>query len=282
MAQVMQRRLRSELRRIREGTGRTQKAAAEALGWSMSKIIRIETGVVAVSPADVMALLHVYELEDKALADELIGITRSKGTRWWDAYRGVLEPGFLDFLDYESSAVHIGQYTGSVVPGLLQTGEYAAAVLGSYPLDAEAVRHRTEIRLRRRQQLSEKDGPRASFVLDEAVLHRRIGGPHVMRDQLARIKQAAREPGITVQIVPFERGTHRAMIGNFMVMEFAPGDGDPVVDIEDPHREVLVRDDPGLAKRYLETFRELQDFAAGADQVDAIVDRVIDTMRRQT
>jgi transcriptional regulator with XRE-family HTH domain len=286
MAQVgtrvmRQRRLRAELRRIRERAGRTQKDAAGSLGWSTSKIIRIETGVVAVSPADVMALLHVYELDDRALADELIGITRSKDAMWWDEYRNVLEPQFLDFLDYENSAVRIRQHIGFVVPGLLQTKEYTAAVLDSYSLDADAVRHRTDIRMRRQQRLSEKDGPRASFVLDEAVLHRTIGGPAVMRDQLARIKEAAREPNITIQVVPFEQGTHRAMIGNFMVLEFAPGDGDPVVNIEDPHREVMVRDDPEMATRYLETFRDLEDFAADADQVDAIVDRVLETMPRE-
>lgn len=286
MAQVgaratQQRRLRAELRRIREGAGHTQKAAAEALGWSMSKIIRIETGVVPVSPADVMALLHVYELDDKALADELVGITRSKEEMWWDAYRKHLSPQFLDWLDYENSACHIKEYIGFAVPGLLQTEAYATALLDSYGLDAETVKHRVEVKMRRQEQLSEKDGVRATFVLDEAVLHRRIGSATVMRDQLARLKEAAREPTVTMRVVPFDRGTHRAMISSFVVMELAPGIGDPVVLIEDPHRDTVIREDTETTGRFLETFRELEEFAAGPDQVDAIVDSVMETMRHK-
>lgn len=277
-ARVMQqRRLRTELRRIREGSSHTQKAAAAALGWSMSKIIRIETGVVPVSPADVMALLHVYELDDKALAGELVGIARSKDTMWWDEYRGIVEQQYLDLIDYEHSAVRIKQYIGFAVPGLLQTKEYAAAILGSYLSDPDDVRHRTDIRMRRQRILSGQDSPRVSFVLDEAVLHRSIGGPAVMRDQLLRLKDAAREPNITIQVVPFEGGTHYGMVGNFMVLEFEPGDGDPVVKIEDPFRDALIREDPETTAKYVEAFRELEDFAAGPDQFDAIVGRVLET-----
>ncbi len=286
MAQVgtratQQRRLRSELRRIRESTGRTQKAAADALGWSMSKIIRIETGVVVVSPGDVMALMHLYELGDKALADELVGITRSKDEMWWDEYREHLSPQFLDWLDYENSACRIRQSIGFVVPGLLQTEDYATAVLDSHGLDARTVRQHVEILLRRQHRLSAKDGPAASFVLDEAVLHRRVGGPAVMRDQLLRLKDAARQPNISIRIVPFARGTHRGLVGSFTVLEFPPGRGEPVVNIEEPQRDVLLRDDPETTGRYLATFREIENFA-GDHELDDIVDQVIETMRRDT
>ena len=125
------------------------------------------------------------------------------------------------------------------MPGLLQTEAYATALLDSYGLDAETVKHRVEVKMRRQDQLSEKDSVRATFVLDEAVLHRRIGSATVMRDQLARLKEAAREPTVTMRVVPFDRGTHRAMISSFVVMELAPGIGDPVVLIEDPHRDAV-------------------------------------------
>ena len=272
MAQVgtratQQRRLRAELRRIRERTGHTQKAAAEALGWSMSKIIRIETGVVAVSPADVMALLHVYELDDKALADELVGITRSKEPMWWDEYRPFVSQRFLDWLDYENSARSIKQYSGFALPGLLQTESYASAVLESFGLEPDIVKHRVEARMRRQQRLSEKDGPHASFVLDEAVLHRVVGGPEVMRDQLLRLREAAREPAVDIRIVPFANGLHRGMSGHFTVLEFAPDGGEPVVNVKDAHTDVVIRDDAETTGRYLRTFHELEAFAVSGDKI---------------
>lgn len=288
MAQVtrvtQQRRLRAELRRIRERAGRTQKAAAESLGWSTSKIIRIETGAVAVSPSDVMALLHVYDVDDKALADELVAITRNKNEMWWDAYRKYHTQQFFDFLDYENAAIRIRQYIGLVVPGLLQTEDYALALTRGYTDTDEMAKGKVEVRMRRQQRLTGEDAPDAWFVLDEAVLHRWIGGPEVMRNQLLHLKEMARRPNITIQVVPFKTGMHPGMIGSFTIFEF-PSDGDNpdyVVNIEDPHREVLIRDDPNTASKHVETFHALENFAAGKDELDAIIDPVIETMRRET
>jgi transcriptional regulator with XRE-family HTH domain len=289
MAQVgtrvmQQRRLRAELRRIRERAGHTQKAAAESLGWSTSKIIRIETGAVTVSPADVMALLHVYEVNDKPLADELVGITRSKNEMWWDAYRKYHSQQFLDFLDYEHAAIRIRQYIGFVVPGLLQTEEYATHLINGYTDDEEFAKRGVELRMRRQQRLSEEDAPHAWFVLDEAVLHRWIGGADVMRQQLTHLKEVARRPNITIQVVPFKTGMHPGMIGSFTIFEYQSGneESDYVVNVEDPHREVLIRDDPDTASKYVETFYNLEDFAVGKEHLDAIIDPVIETMRHET
>jgi hypothetical protein len=95
------------------------------------------------------------------------------------------------------------------------------------------------------------------------------------------LKEVAHEPNITIQIVPFEYGTHRGMIGQFTALEFAKGDGDTVINIEDAYRTALIRDDPKTTSKYLEMFRELEEFAAGPDQVDAIVDSVMETMRHK-
>jgi transcriptional regulator with XRE-family HTH domain len=281
MAQVgtrvmQQRRLRTELRRIREGAGRTQKWAADALGWSMSKVIRIETGVVAVSPADVMAMLHVYELDDRRLADELVAITRTKETMWWDAYRDILGEDALDLLDYENSAIGIRQYIGWAIPGLLQTEDYTAAAFGRHH-DPDTVRRTIEIHRRRQRRLSEEDGLRATFVIDESVLHRRVGGPEVMRNQLERLTEDSTAENITIQVVPFASGTHQGMTASFTIFEFAPEDGDSIVNVKDPHREAVIRDDPESAKKYAETFRELQDLAT--DRLDVIVDPLLETLR---
>ena len=287
MAQVgtrvmQQRRLRAELRRLRERAGSTQKTAAESLHWSTSKIIRIETGAVAVSPSDVMAMLHVYDVADKTLADDLVAISRSKDEMWWDAYRKYHGQQFLDFLDYENAATSIRQYIGFVVPGLLRTEDYATALIRGYTDDDEIIERGVALRLRRQQRLSEENAPRAWFVLDETALHRRIGGPDIMRDQLTHIKEVARRPNMTVQVVPFKTGMHPGMIGSFTIFEFeSDGEHDYIVNIEDPHREALIRDDPETTSKYLQTFYELEDFAIGKDGLDAVVDPLIEALRQE-
>jgi transcriptional regulator with XRE-family HTH domain len=144
---MQQRRLRAELRRIRSTTGYTQKAVAEALNWSASKLIRIETGVNQVSTSDVMALLHFYDVGDQARTEELIAITRTKERMWWDNYRDFLSQQFINFLDYENSATRIRQYMAFVVPGLLQIEEYTRAVIAGHYEDPESIERGVRVRI---------------------------------------------------------------------------------------------------------------------------------------
>src|SRR2546429_1374163 len=118
---VRMRRLRAELRRIREESGLTQKAVAEALGWSTSKVVRIETGAVKISTSDLMALVHYYRITDPQFTEDMLAVTRIKEKGWWDEYRDYAPQQFLDFLGYEDSAASIRIYMATVVPGLLQT-----------------------------------------------------------------------------------------------------------------------------------------------------------------
>lgn len=277
---MQQRRLRAELRRLREDASLTQKSAAESTGWSTSKIIRMETGGVHISPSDVMALVHVYKSTDQELNDELLAITRAKDTMWWDAYRDSYPRQFLDFLDFENSAVRIRQYMGFVIPGLLQTEEYARALIRGYANGAEVVERGVAVRMRRQQRLTAEDGPQSWFVIDEAALHRWIGGADVMRHQLTRLKEVAREPKISIRVVPFAAGMHPGMRGSFTIFEYPLEDF--VVNVEDPHSDALIRDDPESASRYVETFYELEEFAIGDDELDKVIDPVVDTMRTST
>ena len=118
---VQQRRLRAELRKAREVTGHTQKQVAEELGWSLSKVIRMETGATTASTADVMALIQFYKIRDDAQAQRLIDVTRSKATEWWDEYSEYFDQDFVAFLAYEDAAVSVRQFQTQVIPGLLQT-----------------------------------------------------------------------------------------------------------------------------------------------------------------
>jgi transcriptional regulator with XRE-family HTH domain len=275
---TQQRRLRAELRRLRDDSGKTQKAVAKELGWSVSKVIRIETGAVQVSTSDVMALLMFYDVKDKVRADELLTITRDKEEAWWDQYKPVYKQQFLDLLDYENAAAYIRQFIGFVVPGLLQTEAYARALFGGYMDDRERIERAVRVRMRRQKVLAPDRGTQASFVIDEAALHRWIGGPEVIREQLDHLKNVAKQPNVSIRVVPFSVGMHPGMRGSFTIFEFAE-DEDPVVNIEDPHRDALIRDDLETTSEFIETFYALDEIAAIDGDLDKFLDSVIDGTR---
>lgn len=273
---VRQRRLRTELRRFRETSGRTQRAVAEALGWSTSKLIRIETGAVNVATSDVMALLHYYGISDPDVAADLVAATRSRNKDWWAEYRSVFSQQFLNFLGYEDSATRIRAYMTLVVPGLLQTEEYAAALLAGYQPDHPDLG--LHIRMRRQELLDRPDCPELLFILDEAVIHRWLGGPEVMTRQLVRLKELVRRPRISLRIVPFMAGMYAGMDGSsFTIFEF-PADDDVVTLVEEPHRDVIV-DDLEISNNYIRKFSELQQVACPEGEVDKIIDSMIDRIR---
>jgi transcriptional regulator with XRE-family HTH domain len=274
---TQQRRLRAELRRIRETAGHTQKTAAELTGWSISKLIRIETGVVKISPSDMDWLLKHYQVNDQTVKDELLAITQTKESMWWDKYLEFYPQQFFDFLDFENSAMRIQQYMGFVIPGLLQTREYATALIKGYDADPASLERGVEMRMLRQYRLTRGDRPSTSFVIDEAVLHRWIGGPEVMRNQLTRLKELALEPNISIRIVPFSVGMHPGMRGSFTVFEYSSDVDDLVVNVENPHGDVLIQDNTE-AMLYLGTFHELEEFAAPEQELNKVIDPVIDTM----
>jgi transcriptional regulator with XRE-family HTH domain len=275
---VRQRRLRAELRRFREEACLTQKIVAEALGWSVSKMVRLESGSGNVSTSDVMALLHYYRVDDLDVAEKLLAATRNLEKGWWERYRGFLTPQFLDVLGYEASATCIRVYMRLIVPGLLQTEEYARALLAKYGQPNEAQIDRgVRIRMRRQELLDHTSGPKLLFVLDEAVIHRWVGGADSMVPQLTRLKDLARHPRISIQIVPFSKGVYVGMQGSsFTIFEFSSHDH--VVALEDPERDLILG--PDTSSCYIDKFLAVQQLAChDEEEVDRIIDPVIDRMR---
>jgi transcriptional regulator with XRE-family HTH domain len=268
---VQQRRLRSDLRRFREQSGHTQQSVAESFGWSVSKVIRIETGAVLASPDEIRALMHFYGVRDAVFTDELAAVAGNADAGWWDIYRGFYGKDFLDFLDFENSALRIRQYTGFVVPGLLQTEAYMRTLLGTYNHDEERIERGVAIRQRRQKVLSPANHLEAWFVLDEAALHRLIGGPEVVRDQIEHLRTVAKQPNVSIRVLPFAAGMHLGMRGSFTILESGSADEDIVVNIEDPHRDVLVRDEPETVSKFVETFYSLEELAAPERELEAFL-----------
>ncbi|HWM20626.1 MAG TPA: helix-turn-helix transcriptional regulator [Ilumatobacteraceae bacterium] len=280
---MQQRRLRSELRRLRESAGYTQKTAAAGLEWSTSKIIRIETGAVHVSSSDVRALLHFYDISDQLKTEDLLAISRAKEEAWWDAYRSAYRPQFLEYLDFEDSATHVRQFISFVVPGLLQTEEYMRALFQGYMgNDEEWIERAVQVRKRRQQILAPDSGKRAWFIIDEAALHRWIGGPAVTRRQFDRLREMSKQPNINIRLVPFSVGMHPGMRASFTILDFASDDEDSIVSVENPDSDALIKDNVDSTSEFIERFSLLEDIATPEEEIDAALDAVIDRMRLAT
>ncbi|MEU1592138.1 helix-turn-helix transcriptional regulator [Streptomyces sp. NPDC005708] len=260
---VRRRKLGAELRDLRARTRLTSGEAAALVGWHQSKVSRIETGASGVKPADVGRLLDAYGVEEPELRELLLMLAGSEdgGGRqnWWNAYRGVLPPTYRDFISLESQASGIRTLETSVVPGLLQTPEYARAVTWAAVggLEDDKLDALVEVRLAR-QDVLRADPPLSLWaVLDEAVLHREVGGPKVMARQLQRLLDAARLPQVRLQVLPFAAGAHIGVTGPFVIFSF-PSRSDLDVVVLDHLTSSLYLERKEDLQAYSEAFNSLR------------------------
>jgi len=284
MAQVetpitQQRRLRAELKRAREQSGMTQKDVAELLDWSPSKVIRIETGAAIISTSDLMALLPHYGVTDRKRIDALVEVARaSRKQAWWDEYRTYYDQQFLTFLGYEASTIRMRGFQALLVPGLLQTPGYSNAIVRAYSDDEEVIARGVQVRGKRQRVLDVESGPEFFFVLDEAALHRWVGGPAVMREQLLWLEEVDKRPNVHIQVVPFSAGAHPGMRGAFTIFEFPYEDDDFALLLEHPDGDVLIQNKPETASSYVETFFELEAIASPKGGLGKLIRPIIDSL----
>ncbi|NUV58766.1 helix-turn-helix transcriptional regulator [Streptomyces sp. CAI-85] len=199
-------RLGSELRKLRESAGRTAREAAGLLSTDQAKISHIEAGRLGISEERVRRLAVFYSCDDTALIDALCAITReSRGQGWWEAYRGVLAPGFLDVAELEHHATSLRALQPMTLPGVFQTEDYTRAVYGGHipVLPAEEVDVRVEFRQKRRQIFERDVPPPFVMVIHEAALRMRVGGRKVARTQLVHLLEASEHPAVTLRVIPF-------------------------------------------------------------------------------
>jgi len=178
---VQRRRLRSELRSAREAKGLTQDQVAHEMDWSLSKIIRIEGASSSISANDLKALLSLYGITESERVDSLLALAKAGRERsWWSAYRDVAPSLLLQLIEYESVASAIRQFETLFIPGILQTEEYARAVIQNYYDDegpgSDKLRALVELRVRREGLLNSEHSPSFNFMLDEAAVSRLVGG----------------------------------------------------------------------------------------------------------
>ncbi|HYN95958.1 MAG TPA: helix-turn-helix transcriptional regulator [Pilimelia sp.] len=230
---VGRRRLRTALRRARETADLTQEYVASAMDWSLSKLIRIESGAVGISTNDVRALLQLYRVTDATLIDELVALARVARRRtWWSSYRDAVPPPYASYIGLEAEAAELCYFHPIAVPGLLQTEAYAKAIVpvdGPDQVEPDEIATRVAIRLTRQREVLGRDNPpEIRAVLDEAVLRRVTGSRQIMREQLLHLAELGTAPNITIQVLPFTAGNN-TVNGPFVILRYAdPTDSDVV------------------------------------------------------
>ncbi|MEV4731762.1 helix-turn-helix transcriptional regulator [Saccharopolyspora sp. NPDC049426] len=226
--------LGSQLRRLRESKQISREDAGYAIRGSGSKISRLELGRVGFKERDVADLLSLYGVADQSERESFLDLVRrSNEPGWWNRYNDLIAPWFQDFVGLEESASRIQTYELQFVPGLLQTERYARAVAtqGRPEAEDEEVDRRVRLRMQRQRMFAQPKSPRVWAVIDEAVLHRPIGGKSVMREQIESLLDSTKLPTVTLQVLPFALGRSAAE-GAYTILRFAEPEIPDIVYLE--------------------------------------------------
>jgi len=220
---VRSRRVGTELRRLREAAGVTTAQAAELLHCSPAKISRIENGIVSVRVVDLLLLLDRYDDQDQEHRAYLERLARESNKRgWWQDYNDTIPPYYADFIGLETDASYIKTWEPTIVPGLLQTPEYARAVMLANPamISPDKLENLIRIRHERQARLEQGTDVRLDAVIWEATLITTVGSDEVQRGQLSRLLEMMDRPNISVQVLPLEAGDKASMSGSFVMFSF--------------------------------------------------------------
>ena len=271
--------LGSQLRKLREAKGITREDAGYLIRASESKISRMELGRVSFKERDVTDLLTRYGVHDEAERAALVTLAREANSPgWWHQYSDVLPDWFGVYVGLEEAASLLRVYEVQFIPGLLQTPDYARAVVarGQSAASAAEIQRRVQLRAARQEMLTKPGAARLWAVVDEAALRRPIGGPAVMRAQLERLIAATEEPNVTLQIVPFTSGGHAAEGGAFTIMRFPEAELPDVVYIEQL-TSALYLDKREDVERYSEVMDQLSVESEPPERTADLIGKIMST-----
>jgi transcriptional regulator with XRE-family HTH domain len=255
------RRLAGELKRLRVAAGLKQEEVAERTGLDASSIYRIERALNRPQRRTVTTLLSLYGVTDPNRQATLLGWLKDSGQQgWFQLYEPYLPEQYQTYIGFEYEAESLRNYESLFVPGLLQTEDYARAVIrGVVPtISPDDVQRRVEVRMQRQIVFQRPTPMQLWAIMDEAAIRREVGGPSVMHAQLQHLVRASASPHIRVQVVPFGAGAHPGMPGSCIVMDFA-----------DPFDAPLVYLDSLAGDLFLETADDVERFSATFEQIAA-------------
>ena len=249
----------AQLRRLRESRNLTREAAGYRIRASESKISRLELGRVGFKDRDIADLLEYYGVEDEAQREALVALAReANNPGWWHSYDDVLPNWFETFVGLEEAASLIRSYEIQLLPGLLQTEAYARAVIsaGAPSAVVAEVERRVNFRIQRQSILRRESPPHFWAVVDEAALHRPIGGAKVMREQVEHLLDLMSLPNVTLQVMPFRFGGHVGEGGAFTILRFPEPELPDTVYVEHLTSAHYL-DKPDHVERYAQTMERL-------------------------
>lgn len=277
---LQRRRVAKELRQLRLARGMTVQEVAATMECSPGKISRIETASVGARLGDVRDLLDIYRVHgaDRDRILDLVRLSRRR-TSWWHEYAGVLPAESMRFFGLEDGAARVDEYSGNLVPGLLQTDGYGRALIATardgftttLGDEQSTVDLRVQLRAARQRLLTRPDGPAFRFVLNEAALAVRFGGPETMAEQLDRLARVADRPNVALRVLPMDTGAFAAAGGAFTIFTFADPDTDPPVVYLENRTFGTYRESEKEVDVYMADFAEVWALALSARRSRQVV-----------
>ncbi|MEU5995926.1 helix-turn-helix transcriptional regulator [Spirillospora sp. NPDC047418] len=266
---VRGRRLARELRELRERADLRPEDAAQRLGWSRQKVMRIERALTKASSNDLNAVMDLYGVTSPQ-RDALLQLAKDAWKRgWWTAYRDIFAGTYLSL---EDEASQIREWQPQVVPGLLQTPDYAREVVMAFTSEAADIERRVAARMTRRSILSRPNAPELHVVLDEAILHRRMGSAETMRAQFESLLTDSRRPHVELRVLSFHQGRHPGLNGGFVVLSFEVGIDPDIAYLETPGGDIYLESEDDVTRRRV-VFDELSEMAMSPDESEARIER---------
>nr|WP_202528662.1 helix-turn-helix transcriptional regulator [Streptomyces sp. SID5770] len=263
-----------ELRKLREAKNMTAEQVAERLLVSQSKISRLENGRRSISQRDVRDLCGVYEVEDERMVDSLMQMAKdSRQQGWWHAFGDI---PYSVYIGLETDAESLRMYEPQIIPGLLQTHEYAEAVIaGALPESTPAdIEKRVQVRTRRQERIRDEERPlRLWAVIDEGALHRIVGSRRLMVQQLEHLLEQSQLPHVTVQVMPFDMGAHPGISGQYSILEFPDTSDSSVVYIEGVTSDLYLEKAQDVGK-YSVMYEHLRAQALNVDQTREFISKM--------
>jgi transcriptional regulator with XRE-family HTH domain len=271
---VRLRRLAAELRRLRSAASLSREDTSEQTGINSATLCRIETARARPQMRTLIALLNLYHV-DQAQRDYLIALCREASTQGWlRPYHADLREEYTAYISFENDAQSIRNYESLFVPGLLQTEDYARAVIrGVLPMASkQEIEDRVQARMERQQVLTRDDPLRLWAIIDEAALHRVVGSENILHAQLQHMAETAVAPHVTLQVIPFSQGAHAGMPGSFVLMDFADPLDTDLVYIDSLAGDLFLESDADI-RRYTMIFDNLRAVALSPDHSVSFVER---------
>jgi transcriptional regulator with XRE-family HTH domain len=268
--------LGTQLRRLREARGISAQEAAREIRGSESKISRIELGRNAVREVDIADLLSLYGITDQAEREQLLALaSQANQPGWWHRYQDVLPSWFQAYIGLEESAESIRSYDMQFVPGLLQTEEYAVAVMALGEFSIEETERLVYLRKERQRRFS-SGGLRLTAIIDEVALRRPLGGAGLIRAQLQYLLDICDRPAFTLQVTPYPAGAHAAP-ASFSILQFATTELPDVVYVEHL-TSAMYLDKTADVARYKTAMDRLSAISASPNQSKEIIRAMLDDM----